>query len=150
MIKSITYWSMPGGLEGSCGIEDAAARAKATGFDGLELCVAEEGVLTPYTNQATCEDYRRIVADHGLALETLASGVSWGRSPTDPDPAVRKTAIELHQGALQRAAWLGCSAMLFVPGAVKIPWDPGFGPVSYELAVERAREAINALLPVAE
>jgi hexulose-6-phosphate isomerase len=141
---------MPGGLEGTCGIEDAAARAKAAGFEGLELCVAEEGVLTPSTDQATCEEYRRIVADQGLALETLASGMSWAYSPTDPDPAVRRKSIELHQGALQRAAWLGCSAMLFVPGAVKIPWDPGFGPVSYEQAVERAREAINALLPVAE
>jgi L-ribulose-5-phosphate 3-epimerase len=150
MIKSITYWSMPGGLEGICGIEDAAARAKAAGFEGLELCVGESGVLTPSTDQATCEDYRRIVANQGLALETLASGMSWGCSPTDPDPAIRKKSIELHQGALQRAAWLGCSAMLFVPGAVKIPWDPGFGPVSYEQAVERAREAINALLPVAE
>lgn len=150
MIKSITYWSMPGGLEGSCSIENAAELAKKAGFDGLELCVAESGVLTPFTDQATCEEYRRIVADQGLALETLASGMSWGVSPTDPDPAVRKKAIELHQGALQRAAWLGCSAMLFVPGAVKIPWDPSFGPVPYDKAVAWAREAIEALLPVAE
>lgn len=114
------------------------------------MCVAEEGVLTPSTDQATCEDYRRIVADQGLALETLASGMSWAFSPTDTDPAVRKKAIALHQGALQRAAWLGCSAMLFVPGAVKIPWDPGFGPVPYDKAVAWAREAIEALLPVAE
>ncbi len=150
MIKSITYWSMPGGLEGTCSIEDAAALAKAAHFDGLELCVAESGVLTPTTDKATCERYRQIVADQGLTLETLASGMSWAYSPTDLDPAVRKKSIALHQGALQRAAWLGCKAMLFVPGAVKIPWDPAFGPIPYDKAVEWAREAINALLPVAE
>lgn len=150
MIKSITYWSMPGGLEGSRGIEDAAAMAKAAGFDGLELCVAEEGVLTPSTDRATCERYKKIVADRGLALETLASGMSWAYSPTDPNPEVRKKSIELHAGALQRAAWLGCEAMLFVPGAVKILWEPSFGPVPYDQAVQWAREAIEALLPVAE
>ncbi len=150
MIKSISYWSMPGGLEGSCGIEDAAAMAKAAGFDGLELCVAEEGVLTPSTDQAACERYKKIVADQGLALETLASGMSWAHSPTDPNPDVRKKAIELHAGALQRAAWLGCEAMLFVPGAVKILWEPAFGPVPYDQAAEWAREAVEALLPVAE
>lgn len=150
MIKCITFWSMPGGLEGTCSIADAAALAKAAGFEGLELCVAEEGVLTPFSDQATCEQYRQTIIDQGLVLETLASGMSWAYSPTDLDPAVRKKSIALHQGALQRAAWLGCSAMLFVPGAVKIPWDSTFGPIPYDKAVEWAREAIQALLPIAE
>jgi len=150
MIKSITYWSMPGGLEGTCSIEEAAALAKTANFSGLELCVAEEGVLTPSTDQATCERYKQLVADEGLALETLASGMSWAYCPTHPDPTVRKKAIDLHKGALQRAAWLGCDSMLFVPGAVKILWEPEFGPIPYDQAVEWAREAINELLPVAE
>jgi L-ribulose-5-phosphate 3-epimerase len=150
MIKCISYWSMQGGLEGTCPIEDAAAMAKAAGFSGLELCIAERGVLTPSTDSSTCRRYRDIVRGHGLVLETLASGMSWGCSPTDPDPAVRKKAIELHRAALERAAWLGCSSMLFVPGAVKIPWDPGFGPVPYAQAVEWAREAVRDLLPAAE
>jgi len=78
-------------------------------------------------------------------LQTLASGISWAVCPTHPEESVRKKSIELHKKALQRAAWLGCEAMLFVPGAVIIPWDPGFKPVRYDVAVERARQAVSEL-----
>ncbi len=149
MIKSISYWSMKGGLNGSCSIDEAAFQAREAGFTGLELCIAEVGVLTPSTDQETCEQYRQTISDQGLVFETLASGMSWAYCPTDPDPDIRKKSIELHQEALRRAAWLGCKAMLFVPGAVKIVWEPEFGPVPYDQAVQWAREAIEALLPVA-
>jgi L-ribulose-5-phosphate 3-epimerase len=101
-------------------------------------------------DQRTCERYGAAVRSQGLAVETLASGMSWAVCPSDPDPAVCRKAIDLHKAALQRAAWLGCDAMLFVPGAVKIVWEPGYGPVRYDQAVEWAREAVAALLPVAD
>jgi len=150
MIKTISYWSIKGGLEAARPVEEAVVEAKAAGFAGIELAVAEKGVLTPATDQATCTAYRDDAAKHGMALQTLASGMSWGCSPTHPDPAVRRRSIELHKAALQRAAWLGCSAMLFVPGAVKIPWDAGYGPVKYDDAVNRAREAVVELARTAE
>jgi len=145
MIKAISYWSMPGGIEGSCTVENAAKAARAAGFDGIELCIGESGVLTPATDEATCRAYAAAVAREGLALRTLASGMSWGCSPTHPDAAVRRKAIELHQAALQRAAWLGCRAMLFVPGAVVIPWAADYKPVRYDRAVAWAREAVGEL-----
>ena len=124
MKKCISYWSLPGGPEGTCPVKDAVAAAKQAGFDGIELCIAESGVLTPSTDEATCRAYAAEAAAQGLALETVASGMSWGCSPTHPDPAVRRKAIDLHRAALQRVAWLGCRTMLFVPGAVIVPWDP--------------------------
>ncbi len=149
MIKCISYWSLPGGLAGSCPVDEALAMAKAAGFAGLELCIGESGVLTPATDEATCRAYRQAAARHGLVLETLASGMSWGCSPTDPDPAVRRRAIDQHAAALQRAAWLGCQAMLFVPGAVIIPWDASYPPVPYDQAVAWARQAVAELGEVA-
>lgn len=149
MIKGISYWSMNGGLEGACPVETALAAAKQAGFQGLELCIAETGVLTPATDEATCKAYRAAAQKHGLVLETLASGMSWGCSPTHPDAAVRRKAIDLHAAALQRAAWLGCKAMLFVPGAVVIPWDATYKPVRYDQAVAWAREAVAELGAVA-
>ncbi len=145
MLKAISYWSMPGGLEGICPVKEAFALAKSAGFEALELCVGLEGVLTPETSLDTCREYRTIAQDSGLALQTLASGISWAVCPTHPDENVRKKGIELHKKALQRAAWLGCEAMLFVPGAVMIPWEPSFKPVRYDVAVERAREAVAEL-----
>ncbi len=149
MLKAISYWSMTGGLEGSCPVKDAFAMAKAAGFEALELCVGLEGVLTPDSSQATCVEYRMLAEGSGVALETLASGMSWAFCPTHADQSIRRKAIEIHKRALQRAAWLGCEAMLFVPGAVIIPWEAEFKPVRYDLAVERAREAVAELGRVA-
>lgn len=145
MLKAISYWSMPGGLEGGCPVKEAFALAKKAGFEALELCAGLEGVLTPDSSRETCREYRSIAEGSGLALQTLASGISWAVCPTHPDESVRKKSIELHKKALQRAAWLGCKAMLFVPGAVMIPWEPSFKPVRYDVAVERAREAVTQL-----
>lgn len=143
--KAISYWSMPGGLEGTCPVDVAMAAARTAGFGGIELCIVEAGVLTPATDEATCRAYAAQAVRHGLVLETLASGMSWGCSPTHLDAAVRRQAIDLHRAALQRAAWLGCRAMLFVPGAVMIPWDVSYAPVRYDHAVGWAREAVAEL-----
>jgi L-ribulose-5-phosphate 3-epimerase len=150
MIKTISYWSIAGGLEGKCPVADAMAQAKAAGFAGIELAIAESGVLTPNTDQATCAAYRKSAQQHGLALETLASGMSWGCSPTHPNEQVRRKSIQLHREALERAAWLGCRSLLFVPGAIIIPWDGSYPPVPYEQAVAWARQASDELAKTAE
>ncbi|MCC7409022.1 MAG: sugar phosphate isomerase/epimerase [Phycisphaeraceae bacterium] len=149
MIKTISYWSVRDGLKHTRDPLEAIDDAKAAGFAAIELAVAEKGPLTPSTDQPTCEKYRTAAADRGLVLQTLASGMSWACCPTHPDPAVRKKSIQLHADALQRAAWLGCQAMLFVPGAVRVPWDPAFAPVPYENAITWAKEAVSQLLPLA-
>jgi hexulose-6-phosphate isomerase len=145
MKKCISYWSVEGGGDGSCPVSTALSAAKEAGFDGLELCVGAGGVLTPETDQATCRRYAAQAADLGLAIETVACGLSWAWSPTHPDPEVRRRSIELQAAALQRTAWLGAQAMLFVPGAVLIPWDPSYAPVPYDRAVAWAREAVVEL-----
>ena len=150
MKSCISYWSIKGGLENTRPIEEAMKEAKAAGFDGIELAIGTEGVLHTQSDQATCESYRKLADKHGLALETVAAGLSWGCSPTDENEATRKKSIQLHADALQRAAWLGAKSMLMVPGAVTIPWEPKYGPVKYDQAVEWARQAAKQLAAVAE
>lgn len=147
MIKTISYWSL-----GSAGdtVAGAVQAAKNAGFPGIELAIAESGPISVSMPREVCQQYRDEINKNGLICETLASGMSWGCSPTHPDEAVRKKSIALHAAALECAAWLGCKAMLFVPGAVKIPWDAGYRPVPYDKAVAWAREAVAALTPVAE
>jgi hexulose-6-phosphate isomerase len=149
MKKLISYWSMEHGLEGTHSIDDALEQAQAAGFDGLELCVGVEGVLTPATSQSECDGMRRQVDDSGLLVETLASGMSWAFNPTSNDAAVRQKAIDLHSAALERAAWLGCQAMLAVPGVVTSPIAPN-ERVRYDVAVDRARQFATQLLETAE
>ena len=151
MIKCISYWSVPKGLEGERPIDEAMAEAKAAGFQGIELAVGEKnGVLDVATDEATCTAYRKLADKHGLVVETVAAGLTWGCSPNDPNEATRRRSVEIHAAALQRAAWLGAKAMLMVPGAVKIPWNAGYGPVPYDKAVHWSKDAISELAKTAE
>jgi len=146
----ISYWSVKDGLANTRPIEDALIEAKAAGFDGIELACGTDGVLSVNTDQKTMESYRALGEKHGIKLETMAAGLSWGCSPTDPNLETRKKSIELHASALQRAAWLGAKAMLIVPGAIKIPWDASYGPVKYDQAVTWAKDAAKRLAETAE
>jgi hexulose-6-phosphate isomerase len=146
----ISYWSIAGGLENTRPIDEAMKEAKSAGFEGIELAIGTEGVLHTKSDQATCESYRKLADKHGLAMETVAAGLSWGCSPTDVNPETRKRSIQLHADALQRAAWLGAKSMLMVPGAVTIPWEPKYGPVKYDQAALGAKDAAKQLAPVAE
>lgn len=150
MIKSISYWTFPGGLENTLPPEQAMDQAKSAGFKGIELAIAPSGALTLTSDQAACEKYRAAAQQRGLALQTLAAGFAWGMPATHPDAAKRKESIEAHKAALQRAAWLGCGTMLFVPGAVRILWEPSYGPVPYKQAYTWAKEAIKQLAEQAE
>jgi L-ribulose-5-phosphate 3-epimerase len=149
MLKIISQWSMAGGGDGTLQPAQAMDQALAAGFDGVELAVALTGPITPETDQQTCEEIRAQAVRKKCVCETLASGMSWGLSPTHVDPEIRKKGITAHAQALQRAAWLGCRAMLFVPGAVKIPWDANYPPVPYAKAVDWAKDAIKHLADVA-
>ncbi|HOW70890.1 MAG TPA: sugar phosphate isomerase/epimerase family protein [Phycisphaerae bacterium] len=148
MIKCISYWANKDGQAGTHPIDDALACTKKAGFAGMELCVGTDGVLTPGTSQAACTAIRKQIDAAGLVVETLASGMSWGFNPASDDAGIRKKAVALHADALQRAAWLGCKAMLFVPGVVKSPLSPDL--IRYDVAVQRAREAVKQLLDTAE
>jgi hexulose-6-phosphate isomerase len=151
MIKCISYWSVANGLEGTRPIDEAMAEAKGAGFDGIELAIgAKGGVLNIETDEQTCRSYRALAEKHGLVCDTVAAGLAWGCSPTDPDESTRRRSIEIHAAALQRAAWFGAKAMLMVPGAVKIPWDANYGPVPYDKAVHWSKDAVSSLAKTAE
>ncbi len=150
MVHGISYWSMKDGLAGTHPIADALKQARKSGFGALELCIGTEGLVSVGMTQADCKAIRQQIDASGVVVETLASGISWGACPTHPDAAVRKRSIALQQAALQRAAWLGCEAMLFVPGAILIPWDTSYPAVRYDEAVKWARQAVGQLAGTAE
>ena len=148
MIKGISYLSFENGLANTQSIESALAQTKTYGFDALELAISTEGVLKTSTTKAECEIIRQKIDDSGIFVDSLASGMSWGISPTSDDEATRNKSISLHKDALQVASNLGCKALLFVPGVVKSPISSEI--VRYDKALDRIRDAINQLLPIAE
>ncbi len=148
MIKGISYLSFENGLSNNEPIESALSQTKSNGFDALELSVSNEGVINTNTSLTECETIRQQIDDSGVFVDSIATGMSWGISPTSDDEVVRKNSIRLHQEALKVASYLECKALLFVPGVVKSPISSEI--VRYDRALERLRDAINQLLPIAE
>ena len=148
MIKGISYLSFENGLSNNESIELALSQTKKNGFDALELSVSSEGVINTNTSKAECEIIRKKIDDSGIFVDSIATGMSWGVSPTSNDRSIREKSIKLHQDALKVASFLDCKALLFVPGVVKSPISPDI--VRYDKALDRLREAINQMLPIAE
>ena len=148
MIKGISYLSFENGLSNNESIESALSQTKKNGFDALELSVSNEGVINTNTSKAECETIRQKIDDSGIFVDSIATGMSWGVSPTSNDKSIREKSIRLHQDALKVASFLDCKALLFVPGVVKSPISPDI--VRYDRALDRLREAINQMLPIAE
>ena len=148
MIKGISYLSFENGLSNNESIESALSQTKSNGFDALELSVSNEGVINTSTSKTKCKVIRQKIIDSGIFVDSIATGMSWSISPTSDDEDVRKNSIKLHQDAIKVASHLECKALLFVPGVVKSPISPEI--VRYDRALDRLREAINQLLPIAE
>lgn len=148
MIKAISFWSLENGLAGTHSIDRALADSEAAGFAGLELSIGSEGEFSVESSQADCEKIRANIDASPVKVETVASGMSWGFNPASDDKAIRARSLELHTLALQRTAWVGCQAMLFVPGVVKSPIMPDI--IRYDAVLDRATDAVKQLLDTAE
>ena len=139
-----------GGLKAKKPIAEAMQQAKDLGFDAIELCIASQGVLTHNTAQAQCEDIVATAQKIGIEISGLASGESWTCPPTANDPKVRQTIIDFTKKALQITKWLGTNVYLYVPGAVDVFFLPDAEVIPYDVCYDRAKEALNQLIPVAE
>ena len=148
MIKGISYLSFENGLANTESIESALVQTKKFGFDALELGISTEGILTTNTSKAECLKIRQTIDDSGVFVDSMGTGISWGISPTSNDEATRKKSIKLHEDALKVAGNLGCKALFIVPGVVKSPISTDI--VRYDRALDRLRDALNHLLPIAE
>ena len=148
MIKGISYLSFENGLSNNESIDSALSQTKSNGFAALELSVSSEGVINTNSTKPECEIIRKKIDDSGIFVDSIATGMSWGDSPTSDDKSIRKKSISLHQDAIKVASYLDCKALLFVPGVVKSPISPEI--VRYDRALERLNEAINQMLPIAE
>ena len=147
---SMSYWMVEGGLEGTRPVVEAMEEAKKYGYDAIEICVGAEGVLTDKTSQSECEDIAAAAEKFGIEIASVASGQSWSWSPSASDAGIRERIIDFTGKGLQVAKWLGTDAYLFVPGAVSVFFMPDSEVVPYDVCWDRASEAIEKLIPIAE
>jgi hexulose-6-phosphate isomerase len=150
MIKTINYWSFQGGLAATRPLKSAMQEAKDKGFEGIELCLALTGELTPKTTRRQCEQMLKDADAIGISIASMCTGVYWDVSLTDDSAAVRKRARAITEAYLERAAWLKVDAVLVVPGAVDVFFKPDAPVVPYRAVWERSQEQLKALAKKAE
>ncbi|MGB9619414.1 MAG: sugar phosphate isomerase/epimerase family protein [Armatimonadota bacterium] len=135
----INAWSFPAKLT----MPQAFRLAKSAGFDCVELNVAEEGYLTPDSDEAAVAALRRSAENMSLEVRSVCTGLFWKYSFTSNDQSTVERAMEIARRSLRIARWLGADTLLVVPGTVT-------KDVPYDLAYERALSALKGLAPEAE
>jgi len=143
--KSINIWSFPPEMP----IADCVALAKDAGFEGIELALADEGELSLDASAEELEKIRATVADAGLEISSLATGLFWATPLTADDENVRASALEIGKKLIRTARALGTDAVLVVPGLVGMLWEPPEQGAPYDVVWERAAEAIRELAQTA-
>ena len=129
MYASINQWSFPSHLS----VFDMMRQAKALSFDAFEPALSETGFLSIESPDEEFLAVREEADRLGLRLSSLASGLSWGASPTSNHPQVRQLALSHGLRQLECAKLLGVGAILLVPGTVGTGfWDSEGDYVYYE------------------
>lgn len=145
MKKGINIWSFK---EGSS-TQECIRLAKKAGFEGIELSLNETGELGLGATDQEVLAIKSMLDDEGLAIAGLATGLYWSYSMTSADEAKRRKAIDVCKKQLELASAFGVDAILVIPGAVGVDFIPGAEVVPYDLAYDRASEAIAELVPYA-
>ncbi|WP_020620915.1 sugar phosphate isomerase/epimerase family protein [Paenibacillus daejeonensis] len=146
MKKGINIWSFGEGTT----IKTAIATAKKAGYDGIELSLNETGELSLESTDSELAEIKARLEDAELELAGLATGLYWDYAMTSEDAAKRTKAVDVCKKQLESAAALGVDAILVIPGAVGVDFIPGSEVVDYDVAYDRALEAIGSLVPFAE
>lgn len=144
--KGINQWSFPA----SMGISECLKLASKAGFDGIELCLAEEGEFSLDKPREYVTELARIADDVGVEILSVATGLNWKYPPTASDPLVRAKSQEIARRQLEFASLLGADTILYVPGAVNVPWEPSSEVIEYSVAYGRAKEALAELAGIAD
>ena len=141
MKTGINIWTLPWEL----GIDGAIREAARIGYDCIELTFNEEGPVSLESTEEELLGYRQTAQEAGIEIPSLSCGLYWLYSFTADDPAVRAKAMHIARAQIDAARVLGADTALMLPGAVYAPFNPDFQVVPYDIAYDRALEAMREL-----
>jgi hexulose-6-phosphate isomerase len=136
-----------GGLRRDLDPREAFERAKAAGFDGIELGLNAEGrvgLSKPYDEPDRAAELARSV---GLELPSTMGPGFLDLFSHEPEEALPEIIARTERGC-QAARALGADAILQIPGFVQVAWDPKSPVIPYDVAWERALTIYRELAPV--
>jgi L-ribulose-5-phosphate 3-epimerase len=146
--KSINLWAFP--YPQKMSLEQCLQLAKDAGFDGIELNYDLDSDLSPKSGTKEFTAIRKTAERIGIAISGLCSFLFWPYPLTSNDPEKRSKGLELAGKMTQTAHDLGTENLLVVPGAVCIPWRTDHEPVPNDVCEQRAKEAVQKMIPQAE
>ena len=148
MKTSINLWAFP--YPQVMTLRECFELTRDAGIDAVEVNYNLEGDISP---DASADDLRRIgdmAREIGIEISGLCSFLFWPYSLTSHDAERRRTGRGLAAKMVRAAADLGTQNLLVVPGAVYIPWAPEPEPVPNDVCWQRATEALQEVIPLAE
>ena len=145
MKKGISIWSFA-----ETDLEKCFCLAKDAGFDGIEVALDEKGLVSLESTEEDLLNVKKMAKEAGIELYSVASGLYWTYNYTSENEKNREKAKEITKKQLWVASKLGCDTILVVPGAVNVAFEPGSEIVEYDVAYDRALEALKELAPYAE
>jgi len=158
--KGINIWSFPDGMS----IIECMKLGKEAGFEGIELALALKGDLSLESSDDEILSYKNAADEIGIVINSLATGLYWQFSLTSDREDIREKAKKLVKRQLDVATLLGADCILVCPGAVGVDFKPddvvpdakeieffaGSEVIDYDVAYERALNALKELAPYAE
>ena len=124
-------------------LEEKFKLGAATGFDGMEISLPEEGEYSLESSDSKLAEIKDMSESSGLALPSMGGGIPWDYPLTDPDKAVREQGMEAMRRTIDIAANLGVDSLLVITARV----EEG---VSYKDAWNVSQAALGELVPQAE
>ncbi len=158
--KGINGWSFPDNFT----IEQSMVLAKEANFEGIELTLSKDGELSLATTEKEALKIKERSKEIGIDINSVATGLFWQFSLTSELAHIREKAVGVIKKEIELAALLGADGVLVCPGAVgvdfrvdqvvpdakNIEYYTGSEVISYEVAYERAQNAIADLAPFAK
>ena len=150
ILKSVNYWSYPGGLDGTLSLHDFFKKAKRDGFEAVEVAIGDSGELALDADEASCRELRKQAEDMGLKIPSAASGLYWAYSLASAEKADRERARHALERMLEISSWFGAKTLLTIPGAVDVFFLPEREAQPYDEVLAYATEGLRSVLGIAE
>lgn len=152
MKKSISWWSFPGALAGKpeLSLRECMQLARDAGFEGIELWLEEKGDINLNSTRQEMKRILELAREIGIEINSLATGLLFQYTLTSGKKEIREKGKTVVKKMLELAHYLKVDAVLVIPGAVDVFFNPSAEVVPYDVAYRRAFEAIKECVPVAE
>ena len=129
-------------------LKEAMEQCKKAGYDGVELVVSETGGLNMKQSDSELAGIKQMADDFGLKICSVGAWNLLANNLVSDDPKIAAYGFEIIKRQLYCAAALGADTVLTIPGHVGSPFAEGI--VSYDIAYDRAGEAITKLGKIAK